>query len=138
MSNPYNPIKSVTPIDQYGNELGSAVTEIPVPSSYKYKLIDVSSSEAGRTEDMDMHKNRLGQTVRVDLGWVAQDLANGAIILNAFNAEYLKIEFLDTKAGGWIIKEFYVGDRDANLWNAYKGVWDSISFPIIQKTPDIV
>ena len=39
------------------------------PSSYQWKLADVSASDAGRTEDTVMHKNRIGQTVGIELSW---------------------------------------------------------------------
>ena len=39
------------------------------PSSYQWKLADVSASDAGRTEDTVMHKNRIGQTVGIELSY---------------------------------------------------------------------
>ena len=49
----FNPIKSVD---------GKACR---CPSSYQWKLADVSASDAGRTEDTVMHKNRIRSAVRL-------------------------------------------------------------------------
>ena len=54
----YNPIKLV----------GSTV--VPVPSKYDWKLSDVSSKDAGRTEDGLMHKERVTQKVHSSLSGV--------------------------------------------------------------------
>lgn len=137
MPSVYHPIKSITPVDRLGTAIGVAVTEIPIPSSYKWQLIDISAPDAGRTEDMAMNKMRRGQAVRVDLGWVYPTLAEASTVLNAFNWEYLLINYLDTKAGAWLDKRFVVGDRNAPLWNSAKGRWEGITFPIIQQIPDI-
>ena len=51
----YNPIRSVD--GQY----------LKCPSSYQWKLQDISASDAGRTEANIMDKKRLGQCVKLEL-----------------------------------------------------------------------
>lgn len=51
----YNPIRSVN---------GKAVK---CPSGYKYSLNDISASDAGRTEDTNMDKKRIGQCVKLEM-----------------------------------------------------------------------
>ena len=135
----FNPIKSVTPVDINGNQIGStAYTNLPIPTSYKYQLTDISASDAGRTEDMKMHKMRKGQAVRVDLEWKYPSKEDVALLLTAFNSEYVKVNYLDAKLGEWQDRLFYVGDRNAPLWNSYHGKWESLGFGIIQQVPDVV
>lgn len=102
-------------------------------SSYKWKLEDISSSDAGRTEDTVMDKKRIGQVVGIDLEWKNVSIEDAATILTAFNPEYITVCYLDAKAGEFITSEFYVGNRNAPLYNAALGVWQSITFNIIER-----
>lgn len=118
------------------NPLGSVggVTTIPCPSTYKWNLQDISAADAGRTEDTTMHKNRLGQCVKIELEWRNMTTAQASTILNAFNAEYISINYLDPKEGGYRTTTFYVGDRSAPLYNSRRGLWENIAFNIIERT----
>lgn len=140
MADLYNPIKSIVAVSIDGTPIAGATvyTDIPVPSSYEWKKIDNSAPEAGRTEDQNMHKMRIGQSGRVDIGWKYPTLADASYILKAFDPEYLNIEYLDAKEGTWITRRFYVGDRSAALWNSRHGRWENLSFGIIQQNADIV
>lgn len=116
-----NPIKSVDNV------------AIPCPSSYKWKLEDISSNDAGRTEDTVMDKKRIGQVVGIDLEWKNVSIKDAAEILTAFNPEYITVCYLDAKVGEFVTSEFYVGNRNAPLYNATLGVWQSITFNIIER-----
>lgn len=117
-----NPIKSVD---------GKAVK---CPSSYLWKEEDVSSSDAGRTEDTVMHKNRIGQLVGIEIAWQNITTAEISAILNAFDPEYVKVCYLDAKKGGYVTTTFYVGNRSAALYNASKGLWSNLSFNLIDRS----
>lgn len=133
-----NPIKSVTPIDSNGTETGPAVTTLPGPTTYKYGLHDISGSGAGRNEALVMTKMRKGQSKDVELEWAPISIADCAAVLQAFDSEYVRVEFLDAKAGAWIIKDFYVGDRGCPLLDANAPIaqWESVGFTIIQRNTD--
>lgn len=117
-----NPIKTVNGV------------EIPQPDSYQWAEQDISASDAGRTEDTVMHKNRIGQTQQLQLEWKFVPISDAAVILKAFDPEYFTVEYLDAKAGGYISKEFYVGDRSAPLYNADSDRWESITFNLIARS----
>jgi hypothetical protein len=104
-----------------------------IPSGYVYKLEDVSDSEAGRTEDLVMHKKRVGQVIGIDIEWNAISIADCATVLTMFNPEYINITYLDAKAGGYVTSEFYVGDRSAPLYNCTLGIWEKLSFSCIKR-----
>lgn len=131
------PIKSVTPVDKNGTATGPAITDLPNPSKYQYNLADISSPDAGRTEDMVMNKMRLGQARHIDISWSYPSVSECASIMAAFNSEYVRVNFLDGLTGMYMDKRFYVGDRVSPLWNSAKGRWESISFSIIQQVPDV-
>lgn len=118
----YNPIKSVD---------GVAVR---CPSKYTYKLEDVSESEAGRTEDTVMHKLRIGQVVALELSWNNIPTADVSAILQAFNPEYIEVEYLDARLGAYTTATFYVGNRSAPMYNSLLGLWSNVSFNIIKRS----
>lgn len=80
-----------------------------------------------------MNKMRKGQSDTYELLWVAVSIANCSAILQAFNPEYVLINCLDAKAGTWVEKRFYVGDRVAPLYNSALGLWESVGFTIVQQ-----
>ena len=41
---------------------------MPCPSSFTWGLQDISASESGRTDDTIMHKNRVGQKRKLEIG----------------------------------------------------------------------
>lgn len=116
-----NPIQSVNGV------------AVKCPSSYTYRLQDVSAPGAGRTEDMEMQKLRLGQKVKIDLAWNGITTAELSAILTAFNPEYISVSFLDPYANAFSTKTFYVGDRAAPLYNATMGLWENVTFNIIER-----
>lgn len=122
----------INPITTVG---GAAVK---CPTKFEWGLEDISAVGAGRTEDMVMQKMRIGQARRVDLEWTQVSLADAAAILTAFNPEYVSVVCLDAMAGGYVTITFYTGDRKGVLFNSTTGVWESISFPIIQRAGAIV
>lgn len=117
-----NPIQSV----------GGAT--IPCPSSYTYKLSDISAPDAGRTEDTTMDKMRIGQCVHLELQWLGLTTAEVSQVLTAFNPEYISVNFLDALSGSYKTSTFYVGDRSAPLYNAALGRWTNVSFNIIERS----
>lgn len=123
MENRYNPIRSVDGV------------EIPAPGlgGYRWKLQDVSSESAGRTEEYVMDKMRWGQVVGLELKWVNVSIEDGAAILKAFNPQYVTVEYLDALQGEFRTAVFYVGDRAAPLYNGELGVWSEINFNLIER-----
>ena len=70
----YNPIRSVN---------GKAVK---CPSGYKYSLNDISASDAGRTEDTNMDKKRIGQCVKLEMEWQNVSIEDAAAIIQAWDS----------------------------------------------------
>lgn len=108
--------------------------EIPQPDSYQWLEQDISASDASRTEDTVMHKNRIGQVPQLQLEWKFVSISDAAVILSAFAPEYFTMKYLDAKAGTYVEKEFYVGDRSAPLYNADSNRWESIAFNVIARS----
>ena len=122
MENENNPIRSVD---------GHSVK---CPSAYTWKLEDISSSDAGRTEDTKMDKMRIGQVVGLELSWKNLTTEEVSEILKAFTPEYIMVSYLDAMEGTYVESEFYVGNRSAPLYNAAKGLWSNVSFNLIERS----
>lgn len=117
----YNPIRAVDGV------------AIPTPSKYEYNLQDISKSDAGRTQDGKMHKNRIGQTKKIELEWQNISTDKVSTILQAFNPEYINVTYLDALTGSYVTSEFYVGDRSAPAYNTKMGLWQNVAFNIIER-----
>ena len=116
-----NPLRSVD---------GSAVL---CPYKYQWALEDISASDAGRTEDVAMHKKRIGQVVKLELSWEFITTEQVSEILQAFDPEYVTVCYLDAKQGKFVTSEFYVGNRTAPMFNASSGLWENVAFNIIER-----
>ncbi len=108
---------------------------IPSPSTMTWGLQDISASDAGRTDDSIMHKNRVGQKVTLDLSWSGKTPSEASLILNAFNPEYIDVTYHDPKENKLVTKNFYSGDKKApvKIWTVNQKRYESISFNIIER-----
>ena len=120
----YNPIISVNGLS------------VPCPSSYSFSIEDMSSPDAGRTEDGTMHKMMVGQTIAIELEWSYLSDELGRQVLNAFNQEYSTIVYKDIQFGDPLngyqkTAVFYTGNRRLTMYNNLLGLWSKIGFKII-------
>lgn len=108
---------------------------MPCPSVFSWGLQDISAAESGRTDDMTMHKNRVGQKRKISLQWNGKDWATTSKILKAFNPEYIQVRYPDMMSGEYETRTFYVGDREAPVkwWWIGNQRTESIGFDIIER-----
>lgn len=108
---------------------------IKTPSTFSWGLQDISDSDAGRTDDTVMHKNRIGQKRKISLAWNNPTREETATILQAFNPEYVMVTYPDAMSGLNEIREFYVGDRSApiKMWNVGNKRYEQLAFDIIER-----
>ena len=106
---------------------------VPAPSKYDWKLSDVSSADAGRTEDGKMHKETIAQKVHIELEWQNVDDATAQAVLQAFsNFEYFQVNHWDYKQMQFLTKTFYVGDRTVTSHNRVMQI-GTVTFNIIEQ-----
>ena len=105
------------------------------PSSLSWGLMDNSDSDAGRTQDDLMHKNRTSQKRKLELSWNSPVPDVVAELLNLFDPEYIDVIYFDAMEYEAVKKTFYVGDRSAPMaiWNVGNRVFSSLSFNIIER-----
>lgn len=108
---------------------------VKCPSDLTWGLQDVSKSDAGRTNNALMHKNRIAQKRMISLSWKGLTPQECHRIVLAFNPEYIQVRYWDALDGDMVTRTFYVGDRTAQLatWTKDKKVYRDISFDIIER-----
>lgn len=130
------PIRSVTPANAYGVATGAAVTNLPASTKSDWAKQDLSAPDAGRVESGRMLKKRRGKADRLDLEWSYITRSEAATVLQAFDSEYILVEYLDAKLGDWRTEHFYTGDMTATGWTPHLDRWAKVSLAIIRATPD--
>lgn len=112
--------------------------ELPPVSKFNYILHDISREDAGRTEDMTMHKNRIGQSVELELGWSYLTLEMAHRVLTVFNDEYVQICYHDTMHNQNQTRWFYVADREVPVYNHTLGLVGEFTIVCISKSGEMI
>lgn len=111
--------------------------EIKCPSQFNWSLTDVSSSDAGRVEDINatMYKNRKAQKRKIELSWNGLGPEDTSKILQAFNPEYFNVYYFDPMDGIYETRTFYRGDASApfHIWTTKHRIYKQLSFNIIER-----
>lgn len=105
------------------------------PYQCTWSLQDISAGESGRTDDTIMHKNRVGQKRKLQLAWRTKNTTETSAILKAFNPEYISVRYFDMMNNAYETREFYTGDRTANIkmWTVGRHLIETISLDIIER-----
>lgn len=108
--------------------------ECPTPSVFQWSLQDISQSDAGRTQDGIMHKNRTGQKRKIQLQWNAPKPEVASRVLQLFNGEYFDVTYPDPLSNATETRTFYRGDANAPVyWWCNGGLYENVSFNIIER-----
>lgn len=109
---------------------------VPTPSAYAVEYNDISAPEAGRTEDGNMHKLRVGTARKITLEWANVTASVGAELMRLFQPEYISVAFLDPRLNSYVSAQFYVGDRSVKMYsNALGTAIMTVSFNLIERAP---
>lgn len=105
------------------------------PSVFEWSINDVSTSDAGRTQDGLMHKNRITRKRKIVLKWNGPSPTEAQAILTAFSQEYFNVSYYDPLAGRRQTRTFYSGDQSApvKVWTVGNKRYEQISFDIIER-----
>ena len=108
---------------------------MPCPSVWAWGLQDVSAGESGRTDDVTMHKNRVGQKRKISVGFNGCTREVGHAVVAAVNPEYIDVYYYDLLDGAYATRTFYVGDRTAPFkwWWDGKHILESLQFDMIER-----
>lgn len=108
---------------------------IKTPSVFDWSINDVSNSDAGRTQNGLMHKNRVTRKRKIVLKWNNPSVDDAADILSAFSKEYFNVTYFDPLDSQTVTRTFYSGDQSSpvKVWNVNQKVYSEISFDIIER-----
>lgn len=108
---------------------------MPPLKTYSWGLQDVSASDAGRTEDALMHKERVAQKRKLQLVWGVKSWPDTAKIIQAFNPEYISVRYPDMMSGTYQTRTFYRGDVSAPvlMWQVGRKLIETVSFNLIER-----
>ena len=107
---------------------------VKCPSSYNYTLEDLTASDAGRTEDLLMHKKRIGQSVQIDLSWQNLTTKEVSELLQIFNPQYLNVCYFDAMSGLYKTSVFYVSNRSVPMYSKVRDIWSNLSFNLTERS----
>ena len=108
---------------------------MPCPYMYEWNLHDVSDSDAGRTQDALMHKNRVSQKRELKIAWQYKDWEEVSPIIQAFNPEYIDVRYPDMLSGQYETRTFYRSDPvvTTKFWWPTRHLLEKISFELIER-----
>ena len=125
-------------VSRYISNSQDDADKIPPVSKFRYILHDISREDAGRTEDMVMHKNRIGQSVELELGWSYLTLEHAHRVLTAFNDEYVDVRYHDPMLNAYRTDTFYIADRETPIYNHTLGLTGEFTITCISKRGDMI
>lgn len=88
-----------------------------------------------RTDDALMHKNRVAQKRKIQVGYHAMKAGVATTVLQAINPEYIQVYYYDLLEGVYQTRTMYVGDRTApfKFWWDGKHILESLTFDLIER-----
>lgn len=120
----------------------SDLTGIPNPDDMSIGIKDVSSSDAGRTNDANatMHKNRITTKRTISLTWKNLDGASTSTVLRAFKPEYVYVRYFEPEDNAFVTRRFYTGDVTASPSHYFPAseyaiggvVYKTVSFNVVE------
>lgn len=105
------------------------------PAKCKISYNDVSDKDAGRTENGEMQKMKLGTCVKIECEWKNCPTAIGQAVTSTFSAEYFNVTYYDVATGVARTAQFYAGDRGCAVYNSNLEIWESITVNLIERKP---
>ena len=99
------------------------------------ELIDGEGKPLCKTYYSLMHKNRVSQKRKIQVGYNGIKDSDAQTVLQAINPEYINVTYYDLMAGQNQTREFYVGDRSAPFkwWFDGKHILESLTFDLIER-----
>lgn len=98
----------------------------------KWTRNDLDGSNAGRTMDGLMHRERIASKVRLDITCIPLPSEDARILLTAIYPEYVEVEYVDPMYGP-SIKTMYSNNNPATYIDTHTDLWEGITFPLIER-----
>lgn len=105
---------------------------VPTPASLQIGYQDVDF-DSGRLANGDMERNRVGVKVKLSITWPPMGRADVKKVVNACEPQFFNVTYLDPKTDSRQTKVMYAGDRTVPVYNYTLGLYDSMSYDVIEK-----
>lgn len=116
----------------YIKNANGVYTMLPTPTGLEVQCEDVSDAAAGRTEDVTMHKNRIGRTGRFDISYKNTNTEKVTTALQLVKPQYFTTIYMDLELGGeYVCAPMYRGNVKCTVYNGANDIWSNVAFPII-------
>lgn len=107
--------------------------DMPTPSDLTVGIQDIDDMK--RNTNGDMIGQRITTKIKLELSWKFLDVAQMSQILTAVDPLFFDVKYFDPKAGGFLTKKFYAGDRTVPMYDFIQGIarYKDFKFNIIEK-----
>ena len=105
---------------------------IIAPSSFQVDISDIDG-ESNRNAEGKMIRDRIAVKRKINAEWKMLDAGNMSSLLNAVANEFFTVTYPDPMTGGTATKTFYVGDRNAPMYNFKMGYWESLKMNFVEQ-----
>ncbi|MFB7142674.1 DUF6711 family protein [Gottfriedia sp. NPDC056225] len=118
-------------------EIGSssgATSPIKTPSEYQVTILDLDSEKSTRNAQGTLVRTRIAIKRKISVTFptmTTSEMQSLLVALDNNGSTSFYCKFLDPK-DGVLIKQFYVGDRVAPMYNFTLGRWKEISMDFIE------
>jgi hypothetical protein len=108
-------------------------TDLPTPSSYSPKIIDITKSD--RNAAGTMLVERIAVKRQIDLGWSYLSGEDLSTILNAVSDVFFTVTYLDPQNNAMQTGTFSCSDRQTGMISFTNGVpsWSNVSFQLTER-----
>lgn len=105
---------------------------IATPSSFQVTISDIDG-ETSRNANGDLIRDRIAVKRKLELQWNHLSTSAISTILQAVQNVFFNVEYPDPMTGTLTTKNFYVGDRNAPMYNYTLDRWESLSMSFIER-----
>lgn len=119
-------------IVQWSSDGSSFVDLALIPSKMTVLIQDVDY-DSGRTADGYMHRNKVSVKRKLEFTFPpTSDESGMSTLLNQFGQDSFYLKYFDPQTSSVQAKRFYTGDRTMPVYNFLLGLWDSMTFNVVE------
>lgn len=110
--------------------------EVPNPAKLDVGSQNINNEDAGRTQSGLMEMEIIATKIKLNCSWNALSWPDVSKLLQAVEkSKYLSIRYPDPKAGRYLTKTFYVGDRTSPAIYMVDGqeTWSGVAMNFIER-----
>ena len=101
----------------------------------KWSRNDIDAAGSGRTQDGNLHRNRVAIKVRLDCTCKPLEQTDATTVLTAIKPQWLEVQYFDPQEGSVQTKKMYSNNIPATfcIQHGTKQYWTGIAFPLIEQ-----